>query len=55
VVCNLQITKRLETFYVNRGKPRGRFKAKVFDDFFFFVWVQSTYAFLAEIIKFGPN
>jgi hypothetical protein len=25
VVCNLQKTNKLETFYVNRGKPEGRF------------------------------
>jgi hypothetical protein len=25
VVCNLQITNKLETFYVNRGKQGGRF------------------------------
>jgi hypothetical protein len=24
VVCNLQITNKLQTFYVNRGKPGGR-------------------------------
>jgi hypothetical protein len=28
VVCNLQVTNKLETFYVNRGKPGGRFLAK---------------------------
>jgi hypothetical protein len=46
----------LEAFYVNRGKPGGRFW--VFVDFFFFealVWLQSTYALLAEIIKSGLN
>jgi hypothetical protein len=25
VVCNLQITNELESFYVNRGKPGGGF------------------------------
>jgi hypothetical protein len=25
VVCNLQIKNKLETYYVNRGKPEGRF------------------------------
>jgi hypothetical protein len=34
VVCNFQITKKLETFCINRRKPGGRFWVKVFVDFF---------------------
>jgi hypothetical protein len=48
VVCNLQITNTLETFYVNIGEP-GDSKQKALG------WLQSTYALLAVMIQSGQK
>jgi hypothetical protein len=57
VVCNLQITNKLETFYVDRGKLGGDSREKYLLIFFFeaLVWLQSTCALLAEMIKSGQK